>query len=81
MKKLFPIVMIAAMGVLSFASCKKDYKCTCKIHESVAGFTFDTTITSDLGKQKKSDAQKSCDNASSTYNSTYGTYGTVSCSI
>ena len=63
MKKLFPIAIIAMFGALTFSSCKKDYTCTCKIHvdaDTTGGFTIegiDTTISKDLGKQKKSDAK------------------------
>jgi len=61
MKKLTPLVMIAAFGAMMFASCKKDYTCTCT--SSVDGQSLGTTEIS-LGKQKKKDAKAMCDDKS-----------------
>lgn len=55
MKKIAPIVALALLAV-SFTSCKKDYKCTCSV--TVSGVT--TSATTDLGKQKKKDAEAAC---------------------
>jgi hypothetical protein len=54
MKKIAPIVAIALLAV-TFTSCKKKYSCDC----TIAG----VTTKSDLGKQKKSDAETACNNA------------------
>jgi hypothetical protein len=48
MKKL--IIAVAAVAFL--ASCKKDYTCDC----TIAG----VTTKADLGKQKKDDAEATC---------------------
>ena len=61
MKKitLLAAVVIAA----SFASCKKNYTCTCTgTSQGVSG-----TYTYDLGKIKKKDAKSSCDAAGSVW--------------
>jgi len=52
MKKL--IIAVAAVAFL--ASCKKDYVCECV---STAG-GLSVTTTADLGKQKKDDAETTC---------------------
>ncbi|MDZ4844242.1 MAG: hypothetical protein SH857_01690 [Chitinophagales bacterium] len=51
MKKLVPVV--ALFAVLSLASCKKDYVCSC----TVLGITTKTTIPD----TKKGDAEDACD--------------------
>jgi hypothetical protein len=53
MKKVITIAA-AALILASFASCKKDYTCTCK-------GTNLTTITYTLGKLTKKDATDVCD--------------------
>ena len=62
MKKLFPVVAVAAFAML-FASCKKDYTCTCTI--TVSGSS--STVTLPFTKTTKSDAQSNCDKAKQTY--------------
>lgn len=62
MKKL--VFAVAALGLISLTSCKKDYTCTC----TVSG----QTIKAAYVKVKKSDAQKSCDAAGVTYSSVGG---------
>ena len=52
MKKL--IIAFAAVGF--FASCKKDYLCECVSASS----GLKVTVTTDLGKQKKAEAETSC---------------------
>jgi hypothetical protein len=67
MKKFAPIVAILVVGSL-FASCKKDYKCTCTANGQ--------TYTTDLKNVKKKDAKTACD--------TWGTLYTMaggSCSL
>jgi len=75
MKKITPFVIVALFGALTFTSCKKDYKCTCKIPSGSSTGT-DTSYNFDLGKSKKSDAQSKCN----TYNATAAIVG-GSCSI
>ena len=55
MKKLTPLVMIAAFGALMFGSCKKDYTCTCKNSDGTESFKYE------YPKMKKKDAQAACD--------------------
>jgi len=76
MKKITPFVIVALFGALTFTSCKKDYKCTCKFNNSFFA-SGDTTITWDLGKQKKSNAKAACNNESTAYQ----IYGAGSCSL
>ncbi|MBS1773877.1 MAG: hypothetical protein JST82_13540 [Bacteroidetes bacterium] len=53
MKKIAPIVALAVIA--AFASCKKDYTCTCKdsAGKETAKYTYP--------KVKKKDAQAACD--------------------
>lgn len=59
MKKVF-VFAAAALIVLSFSSCKKDYTCTCK------GDTMGTLEVS-IENAKKTDAEETCDAAETTY--------------
>jgi hypothetical protein len=52
MKKL--IIAVAAVAFL--ASCKKDYTCEC----TTTGLGLTSTVSADLGKQSKSDAEDAC---------------------
>jgi len=52
MKKL--IIAVAAVAFL--ASCKKDYSCECV----TTGSVINGTVTTSLGKQKKDDAETTC---------------------
>ena len=56
-----------AIFMLSLASCKKDYTCTCVT--SVDGFD-DVTTTVEYTDVKKSDAEESCDTLDSASEST-----------
>lgn len=67
MKKL--VLAVAALGLISLTSCKKDYTCTC------SGGSM-TSIAYPFNKMKKSDAQSACD----TYNATFKLAG-GSCSL
>lgn len=58
MKKL--VLAVAALGLVSLTSCKKDYKCECSGGSAPA-------ISYPFNKMKKSDAQSACD----TYNATF----------
>lgn len=51
-KLLVALGLVVTMGF--FASCKKEYTCTCKIGESVLK-------TQNLGKMSKKKATKECD--------------------
>ena len=62
MKKIFPVAVIAVFAVIMFASCNKDYSCTCTV--TSAGVSH--VITSDIGKTTKKDAEDKC-NAMHTY--------------
>ena len=52
MKKFIAIAVVGVFGVLALGSCKKDYKCECKIE----GMTY----TYDLKDVKKKDAKDAC---------------------
>ncbi len=77
MKKIFLFAVIAVVGA-SFASCKKDYTCTCTV--KVSGQP-DQTVSATIKNVTKSDATKSCDGSVSTYNAVYGSSATISCSL
>jgi branched-subunit amino acid transport protein AzlD len=62
MKKLFPVVAIALVGIL-FTSCKKDY--TCKCTYSISGVS--TTAGSFTIHDTKSNAQSKCTSSNSNY--------------
>lgn len=52
MKKIM-IPLSSALLIISFASCKKDYTCTCNVNQ--------TKYVYDYNGQLKSEAQKTCD--------------------
>ena len=58
-------IAIAALGVLTLASCKKDYTCSCTIN----GVTTDS-MYKDI---KKKDAETACDAATATFAAAGGT--------
>ncbi len=58
MKKL--VLAVAALGLISLTSCKKDYTCTCKASGK-------TDVVIPIAKAKKDDATKVCDAAKTTY--------------
>ncbi len=53
------VLMITVLAGLSFASCKKDYTCTCKGDNSF-------TSTSVYTKVKKADAKDACSKTETT---------------
>ncbi len=57
MKKI--TLLAVAFVAISFASCKKDYTCTCSYTSGTSTASSNVTYT----KVKKKDAQKSCDAA------------------
>ena len=68
MKKIAPIVALAVIA--AFASCKKDYTCTCKNSAGAVEATYKFT------KVKKKDAKSACD----TWNTAFAVTG-GSCSL
>ncbi|MCF8448577.1 MAG: hypothetical protein K9G49_01795 [Taibaiella sp.] len=58
MTKTRIITMIALLGMTSFASCKKDYTCTCTT--VVGGVSAD--IKHDIDNSNYADAKQSCNN-------------------
>lgn len=68
MKKVF-LIATAAVFVLAFTSCKKDYTCDCT---GTDAWTYSYTMT-DVTKK---DAEASCDAA----NATWSSFG-ASCSL
>ncbi len=51
------VLLFAVLGTLSFASCKKDYTCTCTTTVGSAS----TTKTYDLQNQSLRDADDACE--------------------
>lgn len=70
MKKIAPIATIALFTAMSFTSCKKDYKCTCKNADGSVANTYELT------KVDKTTAESTCN----TWNSTFQIAG-GSCSL
>lgn len=62
MKKL--VLAIAALGLVSLTSCKKEYTCSCTTFSNAPGFTA-TTVEGKTDKMKKSDAKTKCEAGSS----------------
>ncbi|MDD2982617.1 MAG: hypothetical protein PHQ74_04445 [Crocinitomicaceae bacterium] len=54
-------IAIAAIGMISLASCKKDYVCECKTGENPTIVT-----SSDIKNRTLVDAKKACENGSGT---------------
>lgn len=76
MKKIITCVTVAAIA-MTFASCKKDYSCTCTT--STTGMPSTTSKVS-LGKQTKKDAESACNGKSSSASSG-GITVSVSCKL
>ena len=53
MKKATYIVITVLIGMISFVSCKKEYRCECTYNNQLIR-------TIDLGNQTKSNANKMC---------------------
>ena len=64
------VLAVAILGVIVLSSCKKDYTCECK------GDMINISIAMD--KQKKKDAENSCDAAETTYK---GGDASVNCTL
>jgi hypothetical protein len=63
MKKVLKASFITACTVVLFASCNKDYTCTCNVQS--ANVTH--TITTDMGTTTQSNAQNNCDRVKASY--------------
>lgn len=59
MKKVFAV---AALALLSFASCKKDYICEC----TTSNGSSSVVSKEDIKDQTKKDAKTACENKSTT---------------
>ncbi len=77
MKKLTPLVLVAAFGAMMFTSCKKEYTCECT--STVDGVQMAKTDVS-LGKQTKKDAKAACDDKS-VESTAFGITSKVECSL
>jgi hypothetical protein len=64
-----------AFGVLSFASCKKDYTCTCTVTSGGSTTSGKTTI-----HESKKDAEEACNAGDASYSSA-GVTITTSCEL
>lgn len=73
MKKLITIALVALAGSILFASCKKDYKCTCTWN--VGGTSQSSTV--ELKKMSKKDAKAACEGNTSQY----AAFAGVSCNL
>lgn len=64
-------LIMACLGLLSLASCKKDRSCTCTTtytHGNGPNNTYTETTNATLTKISKGDAKNACSNSSSTTN-------------
>jgi hypothetical protein len=68
-KKMKKVLLIAAVGVISLASCKKDYTCVCK---DSAGTTWGTYTVHETKKKSKEACEAN--------NASWSAYG-ASCAI
>jgi hypothetical protein len=71
MKKI--IFASCALGLLAFASCKKDRTCECTSTDTAPGSTS-STVTATLIDASKGDAKRICASTSSTYTVSGTTY-------
>lgn len=55
------VLAIAVLGMISLASCKKDYTCVCK-----TGNETSVSQESKIENQTRKDAKKACENMSGT---------------
>jgi hypothetical protein len=73
-------VFIVALSGLFFASCKKDYTCTCTVTTNATGTNVTTTASGTTGKMKKDDAEAKCNEGDSS-TSVGGITTTSACEI
>ncbi len=65
-------LLTAAVAMLGFSSCKKDYTCEC----TTTSPTGTTTSSENTGKMKLSDAKAKCNDGDKTYEVLGQTYST-----
>jgi hypothetical protein len=58
---MIKLIALAAIGMISLASCKKNYTCECRTGEETAVIT-----TSEIKNRNLVDAKKACENGSGT---------------
>ena len=54
------VLFIAAVAIVSLASCKKDRTCTCTTTSTLSGATAKPATVTDYPKSKKSAAKPAC---------------------
>jgi len=54
------VVLVAAVAMLSLASCKKDHTCVCTVSTTTNGTTTTLSNETTLKDMSTSDAKKSC---------------------
>lgn len=78
------LITLSAICCLSFASCKKDFSCTCKINVDLGtgGAPISLSQVTKIEKTNKKGAEATCDNIGAGLGSTVGLLGaTVDCTI
>lgn len=77
MKKL---IVLSAIGMFAFASCKKDYTCTCTTKNSDTSFiSLEFEADHKLSERNESKAQETCDGKAAQQNAEYGEGYTTTC--
>lgn len=81
MKKF--VIGCAVLCSCAFVSCKKDYTCDCTVTVSIPGFggSSSETITYNMTKVKKKDAENRCDDYQSDAQSQLAGLGTATCDL
>lgn len=74
------MVVIAAVAVVTLASCKKDYSCTCTETEIEDGSTSVFTSTYQIEEASKKQAEIACNEATIKYVEGQDSY-TVKCDL
>ena len=59
---MLKVIAVAVLGMMSLASCKKDYDCECRTGEETAIVT-----TSKIENKTLKDAKTACENGSGTF--------------
>lgn len=73
------LVLAAALLGLTFASCKKDYTCTCTVTSTIMGQTTTSTASGTI-TDTKADAKARCDEGDNTTDF-FGTTMVTQCEI
>ena len=63
MKKFSSIALVFAFVAFTLVSCKKDYTCTCTVHEDFTNTT--STVSGTIENSSKSDAEDECNSGDS----------------